>query len=64
LNDKRRLTVAITRAKEKLVLVGCIRSLMKYKELANLISYLREKDLIVTLSDANEIINFRSNAST
>jgi len=61
LNDKRRLTVAITRAKEKLILVGCIKSLIKYKELGHLIKYLNEKNLIVTLSDANEIANIQRN---
>ena len=58
LNDKRRLTVAITRAKEKLILIGCAKTLMKYKELSLMLTHLKEKDLIVKLTSTNEIIDF------
>ena len=47
LNDKRRLTVAITRAKQKLIMIGSIKCLEKYKPLAKLIAILKEKDIIV-----------------
>jgi len=29
LNDKRRLTVAVTRAKKKLILIGCVENLIR-----------------------------------
>jgi hypothetical protein len=37
LNDKRRLTVAVTRSKEKLIMIGCIKSLIRYAPLVELI---------------------------
>ena len=61
LNDKRRLTVAVSRAKEKLILIGCIRSLKRYEPLSKLISLIQEKDLIVTLQDLNELKKFEQN---
>jgi superfamily I DNA and/or RNA helicase len=51
LNDKRRLTVAITRAKEKLILIGSISNLVRYKPLVSLISYMKEMDYVVNMSD-------------
>lgn len=54
LNDKRRLTVAITRAKEKLIMIGSTRSLQRYKPLARIISILKEKDYIINLESENE----------
>jgi len=58
LNDKRRLTVAITRAKNKLILVGCIESLMRFKALSVLIDNLKEKGLIIKLSTSDEIVKY------
>uniref|UniRef100_H2ZHQ5 DNA replication ATP-dependent helicase/nuclease n=1 Tax=Ciona savignyi TaxID=51511 RepID=H2ZHQ5_CIOSA len=46
LNDWRRLNVAITRAKHKLVMVGCTRSLMEYDPCKKIIEYVRSKDLV------------------
>ncbi len=59
LNDKRRLTVAITRAKEKLIMIGSTRSLNRYKELAKMIVHLKEKNLIIKLTKDDEISNFQ-----
>lgn len=58
LNDKRRLTVAITRAKEKLILVGSTKSLDRFKELSKMIISLKEKGLVVKLTKDDEISNF------
>jgi DNA replication ATP-dependent helicase Dna2 len=58
LNDKRRLTVAITRAKHKLIMVGCVQSLVRYKPLASLIAILKETDSIVTLPEADSFERF------
>lgn len=57
LNDKRRLTVAITRAKEKLILIGSTRSLNRYKELSTMIASLKVKGLVVELTKNDEISN-------
>ena len=51
LNDKRRLTAAITRAKEKLILIGSIKNLVRYKPLVGLISYAKEMDYVVNNFD-------------
>ncbi len=51
LNDKRRLTVAITRAKEKLILIGSIKNLVRYKPLVGLISYVKEMDYVVNMNN-------------
>lgn len=58
LNDKRRLTVAITRAKQKLIMIGSIKCLEKYKPLAKLIAILKEKDIIVNISSLDQL-NFK-----
>jgi DNA replication ATP-dependent helicase Dna2 len=55
LNDKRRLTVAITRAKEKLILIGSIHNLTRYKPIASLIAALKERDNILTLTKLDEL---------
>ena len=55
LNDKRRLTVAITRAKEKLVLIGSVSNLVRYKPVACLIAALKEKNNILTLTDLTDL---------
>jgi len=51
LNDKRRLTVAITRAKEKLILIGSTANLVRFKPIASVIRALKERDNILTLTE-------------
>lgn len=55
LNDKRRLTVAVTRSKEKLILVGSIKCLMKYNPLKELIQITKDLNLIIKLNSLDEI---------
>jgi DNA replication ATP-dependent helicase Dna2 len=55
LNDKRRLTVAVTRAKKKLILIGCVENLVRYKPLCSLISFIKEKDLMVNLNSLADL---------
>ncbi len=57
LNDKRRLTVAVTRSKEKLILVGCIKSLYRYGPLKEMIEILKEKNLIIKINEMKDIID-------
>ena len=59
LNDKRRLTVAVTRSKEKLILIGCIQSLIRYSPINELIGIMKEKDLIIKLNSLEEIEQFK-----
>ncbi|XP_004470579.2 DNA replication ATP-dependent helicase/nuclease DNA2 [Dasypus novemcinctus] len=49
LRDWRRLNVAITRAKHKLILVGCVPSLNCYPPLEKLFSHLNSERLIIDL---------------
>lgn len=53
LNDKRRLTVAITRAKEKLIMIGSIDTLARYKPMATLIKILKQKNAIINFSSSD-----------
>ncbi|XP_057361906.1 DNA replication ATP-dependent helicase/nuclease DNA2 isoform X2 [Manis pentadactyla] len=46
LKDWRRLNVAITRAKHKLILLGCVPSLNRYPPLAKLLNHLNSEKLI------------------
>ena len=55
LNDKRRLTVAITRAKQKLILIGCIDCLKSYKPLNELICSLEKNDFIFKLENLSQL---------
>jgi len=50
LSDERRLNVAITRAKKKLVIVGCADTLSSSPVLARAIDFLRRSDWIVPLT--------------
>ena len=49
LNDKRRLNVAITRAKCKLVLVGNVPALKSYEPFEKLLSYLQKHNKILQI---------------
>ncbi|XP_026250456.1 DNA replication ATP-dependent helicase/nuclease DNA2 [Urocitellus parryii] len=49
LKDWRRLNVAITRAKHKLILLGCVSSLKRYPPLEKLFCYLNAEKLIIDL---------------
>ncbi|XP_040831779.1 DNA replication ATP-dependent helicase/nuclease DNA2 [Ochotona curzoniae] len=49
LKDWRRLNVAITRAKHKLILVGCVPSLNRYPPLEKLLCHLNSEKLIMDL---------------
>nr|XP_027787094.1 DNA replication ATP-dependent helicase/nuclease DNA2 [Marmota flaviventris] len=49
LKDWRRLNVAITRAKHKLILLGCVSSLKRYPPLEKLFCYLNTEKLIIDL---------------
>ncbi|XP_062832311.1 DNA replication ATP-dependent helicase/nuclease DNA2 isoform X3 [Anolis carolinensis] len=49
LKDWRRLNVAITRAKHKLVMLGCVPSLCQYIPLKKLLSHLKTEDLIFNI---------------
>ncbi|XP_037660608.1 DNA replication ATP-dependent helicase/nuclease DNA2 [Choloepus didactylus] len=49
LRDWRRLNVAITRAKHKLILLGCVSSLNCYPPLEKLLSHLNSEKLIIDL---------------
>ncbi|KAF7247421.1 DNA replication ATP-dependent helicase/nuclease DNA2 [Varanus komodoensis] len=49
LKDWRRLNVAITRAKHKLVMVGCVPSLCHYPPLKKLLCYLKTEALIFSI---------------
>uniref|UniRef100_F6USX3 DNA replication ATP-dependent helicase/nuclease n=1 Tax=Ciona intestinalis TaxID=7719 RepID=F6USX3_CIOIN len=46
LNDWRRLNVGITRAKHKLVMVGCTRSLLEYEPCKKIIEYVQSNSLL------------------
>ncbi|KAM5140441.1 DNA replication ATP-dependent helicase/nuclease DNA2 [Mantella aurantiaca] len=46
LKDWRRLNVALTRAKHKLIMLGCVPTLSRFDSLQQLISYLRSENLI------------------
>uniref|UniRef100_G1PRU7 DNA replication ATP-dependent helicase/nuclease n=1 Tax=Myotis lucifugus TaxID=59463 RepID=G1PRU7_MYOLU len=48
LKDWRRLNVAITRAKHKLILLGCVSSLNRYPPLGKLLCHLNSEKLIIT----------------
>ncbi|KAF6109582.1 hypothetical protein HJG60_010845 [Phyllostomus discolor] len=49
LKDWRRLNVAITRAKHKLILLGCVSSLNRYPPLGKLLCHLNSEKLIIDL---------------
>ncbi|XP_059968935.1 DNA replication ATP-dependent helicase/nuclease DNA2 isoform X2 [Mesoplodon densirostris] len=49
LKDWRRLNVAITRAKHKLILLGCVPSLNRYPPLGRLLYHLNSEKLIIDL---------------
>ncbi|XP_074965605.1 DNA replication ATP-dependent helicase/nuclease DNA2 isoform X2 [Phalacrocorax aristotelis] len=49
LKDWRRLNVAITRAKHKLIMVGCVPSLCRYPPLEKLLCYLQSEGMIFSL---------------
>lgn len=49
LKDWRRLNVAITRAKHKLILLGCVSSLNRYPPLGKLLDHLNSEKLIIDL---------------
>ncbi|XP_070220771.1 DNA replication ATP-dependent helicase/nuclease DNA2 isoform X3 [Bos mutus] len=49
LKDWRRLNVAITRAKHKLILLGCVPSLSRYPPLGKLLNHLNSEKLIIDL---------------
>ncbi|XP_065750372.1 DNA replication ATP-dependent helicase/nuclease DNA2 [Phocoena phocoena] len=49
LKDWRRLNVAITRAKHKLILLGCVSSLNRYPPLGKLLYHLNSEKLIIDL---------------
>ena len=57
LNDKRRLTVAITRAKQKLVMIGCIDCVKSYKTIGELVSILKESNYILKPQDVDDLFN-------
>lgn len=46
LKDWRRLNVALTRAKHKLILVGCVPTLSRFDSMQQLIGYLGNENLI------------------
>ncbi|XP_066456772.1 DNA replication ATP-dependent helicase/nuclease DNA2 isoform X2 [Eleutherodactylus coqui] len=46
LKDWRRLNVALTRAKHKLIMIGCVPTLCRFDSLEKLICYLRSENLI------------------
>ncbi|CAI9547736.1 unnamed protein product [Staurois parvus] len=52
LKDWRRLNVALTRAKHKLILLGCVPTLSRFDSLQQLISYLKSDNLILNLPPA------------
>ncbi|XP_040218108.1 DNA replication ATP-dependent helicase/nuclease DNA2 [Rana temporaria] len=52
LKDWRRLNVALTRAKHKLILVGCVPTLSRFDSMQQLISYLGNENLILNLPPA------------
>ena len=56
LNDKRRLTVAITRAKEKLILIGSSKALKKYKPIDNIMKSFKQNNSFYELMNLNEFI--------
>ena len=49
LSDIRRLNVAITRAKRKLIIIGDVKTLISDKTYRDLIEYVKEKDYYVKL---------------
>ncbi|XP_070390382.1 DNA replication ATP-dependent helicase/nuclease DNA2 [Dermacentor albipictus] len=53
LNDQRRLTVAVSRARHKLIIVGSSSTLRKYKPFEKLLSFLRE-DQFLRLQSGDE----------
>ena len=55
LNDKRRLTVAITRAKQKLIMIGCIDCIKSYKTIGELVSILKESSYILKPENVDDL---------
>ena len=49
LSDWRRLNVAVTRAKHKLIMVGCVRALLQYTPCKKLVGYLESRNMVSTL---------------
>ncbi len=55
LNDKRRLTVAVTRAKEKMVLIGCMATLVRYPPIKTLIDCANTNNYSIQLKSLDEL---------
>ena len=55
LNDKRRLTVAITRAKQKLIMIGSIDCIKSYKTIGELVSILKESSYILKPENVDDL---------
>lgn len=51
LRDWRRLNVALTRAKHKLIMVGCYRNLIEYEPCEKLLKYLKTNKFILELEN-------------
>ncbi|XP_069756973.1 DNA replication ATP-dependent helicase/nuclease DNA2 isoform X2 [Narcine bancroftii] len=49
LKDWRRLNVALTRAKHKLIMLGCLSTLYQYAPLKKLLDYLKNEEMIIDL---------------
>ena len=55
LNDKRRLTVAITRAKQKLIMIGSIDCIKSYKTIGELVSILKDSNYILKPANVDDL---------
>ena len=54
MEDQQRLTVAVTRAKHKLIIIGDLNTLQRYTTFNKLITVLRSHDQIYDLKDGED----------
>lgn len=58
LEDKRRLTVAITRAKQKLIVLGDVSTMKRYTPFAKLFTHINENCTIKISEETLDTLNY------